>query len=70
MANDKPDVNRVIGWLRATGPIVIGIVGLVVTWKIGRIQEDRSEHEFQNPGDGAERAIGDGVSAGDVRGPC
>lgn len=47
MANDKPDVNRVIGWLRATGPIVIGIVGLVVTWKIGRIQEDRSEHEFR-----------------------
>ncbi len=44
MANDKPDV---IGWLRATGPIVIGLVGLVVTWKFGGIQEDRSKHEFR-----------------------
>ena len=44
MANNKPDV---IGWLRATGPIVIGLAGLGVTMMIGRIQEDRSEHEFR-----------------------
>ena len=43
MANDKPDV---IGWLRATGLIVIGLSGLVVTVMIGRMQADRSEHEF------------------------
>lgn len=44
MANDKPDV---IAWLRATGPIVIGLSGLVVTLMIGGIQEDRSKHEFR-----------------------
>ncbi len=44
MANDK---SNMIGWLRATGPIVIGIVCLVVTWKFGNIQEDRSRQEFR-----------------------
>ena len=44
MANDKPDV---MGWLRATGPIVIGLAGLTVTWMIGGIQEVRSQHEFR-----------------------